>query len=360
MVLVEGAFNNAYNVSMILLDAFIRFTGIGLLILLIALTIRDLQKWHSSRFLLLSCVSVLGTFLAMTIAPFRLPDSAHFIARLIETPNLVFVWIFALSLFNENFKLRWFHLCGGLIYCLPMIIIRLYQFGVITEYPQLFVNIAEISSVVLMVHLIYATLRGRKDDLLERRRRARLYFILILFCVAVTATFIDPKIFTPHIIPYETIYIASIWPAIIWTSYWLLGGNKNAVAFGNQASEVSGLTKRDKELLAKLKTIMISEKAFKDSNLTIVTLASKMAITQHRLRALINQTLGYQNFNSFVNSYRISAIKNVLSDSDKSHLPILTIALDYGFNSLSPFNRAFRESENMTPSEYRRHIETPG
>lgn len=345
---------------MILLDAFIRFTGIGLLILLIVFTVRDLRKWHASPYLFLSCISVMGTFLAMTIAPFRLPDSAHFVARVIETPNLVFVWIFALSLFNNKFKLRLIHLCGGIIYCLPMIVIRLYQFKVITGYPQLFVDIAEISSVVLMVHLIYVTMRGRSDDLLEKRRRARLYFILILFCVAVTATFIDPKIFTPHIIPYETIYIASIWPAIIWTSYWLLGANKNAIAFGNQSSEISGLTQRDKGLLAKLESILISEEAFKDSNLTIVTLARKMAITQHRLRALINQTLGYQNFNSFVNSYRISAIKNVLSDPDKSHLPILTIALDYGFNSLSPFNRAFRESENMTPSEYRRHVEISG
>ena len=30
-----------------------------------------------------------------------------------------------------------------------------------------------------------------------------------------------------------------------------------------------------------------------------------------------------------------------------------TIALDAGFGSLGPFNRAFREAEGMTPSEYR-------
>ncbi|MEP4051609.1 MAG: helix-turn-helix domain-containing protein [Litorimonas sp.] len=293
----------------------------------------------------------------MTIAPFRLPNFAHFAARLIETPNLVFVWFFALSLFDENFKLRWIHFCGGIIYCLPMIVIRLYQFGIITWYPQLYVDIAEILSVALMVHLIYTTLRGRKNDLLERRRRARLYFILILFIVAVIATFIDPKIFTPHLIPYETIYIISIWPAIIWTTYWLLGANKNAIAFGNKPPQASDINKRDKELLAKLKTIMVSEEAFKNSNLTIVTLANKMSITQHRLRSLINQTLGYQNFNSFLNNYRVMAIKKALRDSDKSHLPILTIALDNGFNSLSPFNRAFRESEKMTPTEYRKATE---
>jgi AraC-like DNA-binding protein len=32
---------------------------------------------------------------------------------------------------------------------------------------------------------------------------------------------------------------------------------------------------------------------------------------------------------------------------------IITIALDAGFGSLGPFNRAFREAEGMTPSAYR-------
>lgn len=341
---------------MILLDAFIRFTGAGLLILLAVFTFRDLRTWHAAPYLFLSCISVLATFLGMTIAPFRLPGLGHLIVRLVETPNLVFVWIFVLSIFNEKFALRWFHLCVGIIYCLPLIIIRLYQFEVIKWHPQLFVDVAEVLSLALMVHLIYATLHGRRDDLLEQRRRARVYFVVMIFCVSIIATFIDPKIFKPHIIPYETIYIASIWPAIIWTSYWLLGANRNALTFGNQELRQSGLSQKDQDLLANLETIMLTEEAFKTPDLTIVTLAKKMTITQHRLRALINQTLGFQNFNSFVNKYRISAIKKAFDDPRKSHLPILTIALGYGFNSLSPFNRAFRESESMTPSEYRRHI----
>ena len=34
-------------------------------------------------------------------------------------------------------------------------------------------------------------------------------------------------------------------------------------------------------------------------------------------------------------------------------MPILTIALDAGFGSLGPFNRAFKDAEGMTPSAYR-------
>ena len=51
---------------------------------------------------------------------------------------------------------------------------------------------------------------------------------------------------------------------------------------------------------------------------------------------------------------RVSAeVKAALTDPSQKDVPILTIALDAGFGSLGPFNRAFREAEGMTPSEYR-------
>ena len=38
----------------------------------------------------------------------------------------------------------------------------------------------------------------------------------------------------------------------------------------------------------------------------------------------------------------------------RAELPILTIELDAGLNSLGPFNRAFGAETGMTPSEFRR------
>jgi len=43
----------------------------------------------------------------------------------------------------------------------------------------------------------------------------------------------------------------------------------------------------------------------------------------------------------------------LLADAEQRHLPILTIALTVGYNSINPFNRAFRELKGMTPSEFR-------
>jgi AraC-like DNA-binding protein len=43
-----------------------------------------------------------------------------------------------------------------------------------------------------------------------------------------------------------------------------------------------------------------------------------------------------------------------LADPDKVALPVLTIAMDLGYGSLAPFNRAFRDATQQTPSEWRR------
>ena len=83
-------------------------------------------------------------------------------------------------------------------------------------------------------------------------------------------------------------------------------------------------------------------------------LAEELNTPEHQLRALINQRLGYKNFSTFLNGYRIEETCERLTDPKEARIPILTIALDAGFASLTPFNRAFRQATGMTPSEYRR------
>nr|QQZ51016.1 AraC family transcriptional regulator [Phenylobacterium glaciei] len=75
---------------------------------------------------------------------------------------------------------------------------------------------------------------------------------------------------------------------------------------------------------------------------------------EYRLRRLINSDLGQRNFNAYLNGYRIDETKAALADRGQDSVPILTIALDAGFNSLGPFNRAFRAETGMTPTDFRR------
>lgn len=59
----------------------------------------------------------------------------------------------------------------------------------------------------------------------------------------------------------------------------------------------------------------------------------------------------YRNFNSFLNHYRIADAKSGLADPAQSAVPVLTIALDAGFNSLGPFYDAFKAETGLTPSD---------
>jgi len=120
--------------------------------------------------------------------------------------------------------------------------------------------------------------------------------------------------------------------------------------------ETPGIDPRDRLLLDHLNAAMDTDHIYTEPGLTIRTLAEKLRTPEHRLRVLINQGLGYRNFSAFLNSYRIEAVKAAFHDPENSRIPVLTIAMDVGFNSLAPFNRAFRDSEGMTPSAFRQKI----
>ena len=110
----------------------------------------------------------------------------------------------------------------------------------------------------------------------------------------------------------------------------------------------------DQKLVAALMRLMGDERIYRHDNVTIGTLATKLAIPEYRLRRLINQRLGYRNFNVFLNEHRIAEAKAALADPSQAEVPVITIAMDAGFQSLGPFNRAFKATTGVTPTEYRR------
>ena len=87
--------------------------------------------------------------------------------------------------------------------------------------------------------------------------------------------------------------------------------------------------------------------------LTIGSFAQQVGIPEHRLRKLINQQLNYRNFNDFLNHYRLEEVTRRLTDPAEADLPVLTIAMDAGYRSMTTFNRAFRANIGETPTSYR-------
>jgi AraC-like DNA-binding protein len=119
----------------------------------------------------------------------------------------------------------------------------------------------------------------------------------------------------------------------------------------------ASLTGPDAALLAALRKLIDYDKAYREPDLSIASLAQKLDIPEYRLRRLINERLGHRNFSAFINGYRLAEAEAALGDPAQAGVPILTIALDAGFGSIGPFNRAFKAHAGLTPTEYRRaHI----
>ena len=121
-----------------------------------------------------------------------------------------------------------------------------------------------------------------------------------------------------------------------------------------QASPAPDSNVADQKLIDALMRLMADERIYRHDNLTIGALAAKLKVPEYRLRRLINQRLGYRNFNVFLNNHRIEEAKAALADPAQAKVPVITIAMDAGFQSLGPFNRAFKATTGVTPTEYRR------
>jgi AraC-like DNA-binding protein len=102
---------------------------------------------------------------------------------------------------------------------------------------------------------------------------------------------------------------------------------------------------------AQIERLMADERLYLEPELTLSDLARRLQTNASVLSAVVNRAFG-KNFNDFVNEYRVQAVKRLLADPSASHLSLLGIGLECGFNSKSTFNRAFRKVTNVAPSEW--------
>jgi len=101
--------------------------------------------------------------------------------------------------------------------------------------------------------------------------------------------------------------------------------------------------------------LLDQKKLYLDPLLSLDKLARQLSISGKQLSQLINENAG-NNFNDFINKYRIEEAQNLIKNGGEQQSNILEIAYQVGFNSKSTFNTAFKKFTNSTPSEYRRRL----
>ena len=107
----------------------------------------------------------------------------------------------------------------------------------------------------------------------------------------------------------------------------------------------------DDSVLTSIKQHFTEQHPYLDPDLNLIDLAKKLNMSRAELSEVINLGFG-QNFNDFINGYRIEAVKRMFSDNKQKELSLLGIAFDCGFNSKATFNRVFKKITSYSPSDY--------
>jgi AraC-like DNA-binding protein len=267
------------------------------------------------------------------------------------------LWSFARALFEARWPSRWaiviFVLLAIAFWAVSLAEGRVSE-GIMSAADR----VRYIASLVIVGHALLIAARGRPDDLIERRRLFRVFFIVIVALQVGTVLAVELFIGELQTGWLTVINVTLIAMLTFGLAVPLLRLDREFFAHA-QARDVEVISGGAEQLspaeavLKKALQAAMNQGAYRRSGLTISALSKDLGHPEHRVRRLINGRLGYRNFTAFLNSYRIPEAQAILADPEQVRLPILTIALDLGYGSLGPFNRAFKAASGLTPTEFR-------
>jgi AraC-like DNA-binding protein len=219
-----------------------------------------------------------------------------------------------------------------------------------------FFLVPQICKLLLVVHVLYMAVTDPEGDLIDQRIKLRKPLGIGAGSLAALVILVEiwAKEATPALV--EAIGSVLIFGLTVLTNIYLFrtgvdfGGPAKKTRHSAVATEDSASEPALSEAASIVLNTMQNDRFYATHGATLTDLATVLGIPVHKLRDTINRELGYNNFNQFLNEYRINEASTRLRQED---LPILSIALDVGFKSLSSFNVAFKRQHAMTPSEFR-------
>ncbi len=108
-----------------------------------------------------------------------------------------------------------------------------------------------------------------------------------------------------------------------------------------------------KDQVEKVQAFVETGRPYLNPSLTLRSLAEQVEIHPNQLSWILNESIG-QNFNEFINKKRIEHFKQLALDPDNTHISLIGLAYESGFNSKTVFNTAFKKEVGMTPKEFQK------
>ena len=339
------------------LDIALRGATVALLLVLAASLFRGFGTVVAGRLAAAFALGSAAHAVSYSIGATSPVSIAHAPLIALSTGNVVVFWLFTRALFDETFKLRWWH---GLVWAA----VAAFSFvncmwiapasGGSVRPSIIAINLIALGFIALAVT---QTVASWSSDLVERRRGVRVFIVGAAALYGGLNAVLQIMLSGGGSDIANTVnsaVLAIVVAAISFAMMRVDGADLFPASAAVQVEPVVADAGADQKLVDALMRLMADERIYRHDNITIGTLATKLKIPEYRLRRLINQRLGYRNFNVFLNEHRIAEAKAALADPSQAEVPVITIAMDAGFQSLGPFNRAFKATTGVTPSEYRR------
>jgi AraC-like DNA-binding protein len=342
------------------LDIALRGATVALLLVLAASLFRGFGTVIAGRLAAAFALGSAAHAVSYSIGATSPVSIAHAPLIALSTGNVVVFWLFTRALFDETFRLRWWHaLVWAAVAAFSFVNCMWIAPASGARLSIIAVNLIALGFIALAV---MQTVASWPSDLVERRRSVRVFIVSAAALYgglnAVLQIAMSGSGNAEIANTMNLAVLAGVVAAICYAMMRVDGTDLFAVSSEVEAdtgdAAVIESSAADRKLIGALMRLMADERIYRHDNVTIGTLATKLGIPEYRLRRLINQRLGYRNFNVFLNEHRIAEAKAALADPSQAEVPVITIAMDAGFQSLGPFNRAFKATTGVTPTEYRR------
>lgn len=122
-----------------------------------------------------------------------------------------------------------------------------------------------------------------------------------------------------------------------------------------ESQDIILTSRNDRMFIRHLKIYMEVEKPYLNNKQNLHDLAKSLEVTSTYLSKILNNCLEI-NFYQFINKYRVEEVQRRIRENKQLQMPLLTIALECGFNSKATFNRIFKDVTGLTPSEYQKSV----
>lgn len=338
--------------------------ALGCLATVFVIVLRDFGKQPVARVFLLMMLAGAGVLFNQI-----LPEEWRWLAADVMTAVPALFWLLCQVAFSYRPRLISIWGAVALYSFIPPALVRSLSPDPNSIWIYIGWEFPRYAEYALTLHGLWTVIANWKDDLVESRRTLRGVILgtmgSLVMVVIVSMNTGYTLVPVPVLVGISSLIVAAL----------LLKGRKGVLlgpapvipeSGGQDTQDVPSpvpkkhsppVSKEHEELLPYVTTLgeLMNEGYYRTERLTIKALAQKLELPEYKTRALINQNLGYRNFNEYINHLRIDeAAQRLIKEPDT---PVLNISLDVGYRTLSSFNRAFKDQMECSPSEYRTQMQ---